>query len=151
MEQLRALLDAAPKPVSAEPLSVIQASVGNRIRRVPIEAVVVFDAADKYLRVLTRSGEYPIRTPLKELALRLEPRVFWQVHRGTLVRANAIDSVLRDESGRLALSLRGCGESFALSRLCAHLFKAMQRSLRSPPALSRYCGFIWVKFSGSQW
>ncbi len=34
VEQLRALLDAAPKPVSAEPLSVIQASVGNRIRRV---------------------------------------------------------------------------------------------------------------------
>ncbi|MEO9103279.1 MAG: LytTR family transcriptional regulator DNA-binding domain-containing protein, partial [Burkholderiaceae bacterium] len=54
--------------------------------------------------MLSTSGEYPIRTPLKELAPRLDLRVFRQVHRGTQVRANAIDSVLRDESGRLTLS-----------------------------------------------
>jgi DNA-binding LytR/AlgR family response regulator len=51
--------------------------------------------------------------------------VFWQVHRGTVVRADAIDSVTRDEAGKLHLQLRGRAEKLAVSRLYAHLFKAM--------------------------
>jgi hypothetical protein len=70
-------------------------------------------------------GEYLIRTPLKELAAQLDPTVFWQVHRGTLVRATAIASAERDEAGRLYLHLRDRPERLAVSRLYAPLFKAM--------------------------
>ena len=35
---------------------------------VPVGDVLYFEAADKYVRVLTASAEYLIRTPLKELA-----------------------------------------------------------------------------------
>ena len=48
-----------------------------------------------------------------------------QVHRGTLVRASAIRSVTRDEAGKLHLALQGRAETLAVSRLYAHLFKAM--------------------------
>ncbi len=125
LAQLHALLRATPSPVAVEPLTVIQAGVGNRIRLLAIDEVLVFEAADKYLRVLSVGGEFLIRTPLKELLPRLDARVFWQVHRGTLVRATAIDSVLRDEAGRLTLQVRGCRDAFAVSRLYAHRFKAM--------------------------
>ena len=126
VDQLRALLAAAAPPAGqVEPLTVIQASVGNRIRLLAIEDVIAFDAADKYLRVLTRDAEYLIRTPLKDLVPRLSAQAFWQVHRGTMVRATAVDSVLRDESGRLTLTLHGRDDKFAVSRLYAHLFKAM--------------------------
>ena len=47
------------------------------------------------------------------------------MHRGTVVRAEAIDSVLRDEAGKLHLQLRGRPEKLAVSRLYAHRFKAM--------------------------
>ena len=87
--------------------------------------MLYFEAADKYVRVLTEGHEHLIRTPLRELLPRLDPAVFWQVHRGTVVRATAIDSVLRDESGRLSLALRGRPEKLPVSRLYAHLFKAM--------------------------
>ena len=50
---------------------------------------------------------------------------FWQVHRSTLVRASAIATVVRDESGKLHLNLHGRPERLAVSRLYAHLFKAM--------------------------
>jgi len=99
--------------------------VGNSIRVVPVEDVLVFEAADKYVRVLTAGQEYLIRTPLKDLLPQLDADEFWQVHRGTVVRAAAIDTVTRDEAGKLHLTLRGRPERLAVSRLYAHLFKAM--------------------------
>ena len=131
LSQLRHLMDAASAPpaASAGPLKVIQASVGSQIRLVPIDEVIYFEAADKYVRVLTNSPdgghEYLIRTPLKELLPQLDTNTFWQVHRGTVVRADAIDSVTRDEAGKLNLTLRGRTDKLPVSRLYAHLFKAM--------------------------
>jgi DNA-binding LytR/AlgR family response regulator len=123
--QLRSLLGGAAPAAGAAPLKVIQASVGSSIRMVPIEEVLYFEAADRYVRVLVQGHEYLIRTPLKELLPQLDPQVFWQVHRGTVVRSSAIDSVARDEAGKLHLQLRGRPERLPVSRLYAHLFKAM--------------------------
>ena len=111
-----------PAPV---PLRVIQASVGSSIRMVPVDDVLYFEAADKYVRVLTADHEYLIRTPLKELLPQLDPQSFWQVHRGTVVRASSIEAVTRDEAGKLWLGLRGCAQKLLVSRLYAHLFRAM--------------------------
>jgi DNA-binding LytR/AlgR family response regulator len=141
LQQLAALLaQAGPwgagaphRPHEAVPrLSVIQAShstaQGNTLVMVPVAEVVYFEAADKYVRVLTPEREVLIRTPLKELLPQLDPQQFWQVHRGTVVRADAIASATRDEAGKLWLHLRAdCQrpERLAVSRLYAHLFKAM--------------------------
>lgn len=128
LAQLRDVLAATGTagPAPAVPrLNVIQAGVGAAIHLVPIGEVIYFEAADKYVRVLTTGREYLIRTPLKELAAQLDASEFWQVHRGTLVRASAIASVTRDEAGRLHLALRQRPETLAVSRLYAHLFKAM--------------------------
>jgi DNA-binding LytR/AlgR family response regulator len=127
--QLRHLLDAGnPAGGAPVPLRVIQASISNAqgsvIRMVPIEEVLYFEAADKYVRVIA-DKEYLIRTPLKELLPQLDKQVFWQIHRGTVVRATAIDTVSRDEAGKLSLTLRGCNEKIAVSRLYSYLFKAM--------------------------
>lgn len=123
MEQLRHLLAGGAR--SAAPLQVIQASVGTSIRMVPVGEVLVFEAADKYVRVLTEGHEYLIRTPLRDLLPQLDATHFWQVHRGTVVRANAIETVTRDEAGKLHLSVRGRPERLPVSRIYAHLFKAM--------------------------
>lgn len=120
--QLRGLLGAA---AVSEPLKVIQASVGTTIRMVPITDVVYFEAADKYVRVLTSSHEYLIRTPLKELLPQLDATLFWQIHRGTVVNSGCIETVTRDETGKLGVSLRGRAEKLPVSRLYVHLFKAM--------------------------
>jgi DNA-binding LytR/AlgR family response regulator len=127
LRQLLAPASQAATPVAATPLKLIQASLsgGGSIRMVPIDEVLYFEAADKYVRVLTHEHEYLIRTPLKDLSAQLDPQVFWQVHRGTLVRASAIELVHRDDNGKLRLSLRGRPEHLWVSRLYAHLFKAM--------------------------
>ncbi|PHM20533.1 MAG: DNA-binding response regulator [Curvibacter sp. PD_MW3] len=127
LAQLRHLLATPPSAPAAPsaPLRLLQASVGQAIRMVPMDEVLYFEAADKYVRVLTAEHEYLLRTPLKELLPQLDPQAFWQVHRGTVVRAEAIEAVTRDEAGKLWLRLRGHPARLAVSRLYAHLFKAM--------------------------
>jgi DNA-binding LytR/AlgR family response regulator len=75
--------------------------------------------------VLTAGREYLIRTPLKQLLPQLDPDAFWQVHRAVVVSVAAIDALERDEAGRLHLTLKGRPERIAVSRLYAHLFRAM--------------------------
>jgi DNA-binding LytR/AlgR family response regulator len=123
---LQLLLATTPKQPR---LSLIQASRpsahGSSISIVPIDEVVYFEAADKYIRVMTANTEYLIRTPIKDLLAQLDPDVFWQVHRGTVVKVSQIALVMRDDSFRVTLMLRGRSETLAVSRLYGHLFKAM--------------------------
>jgi DNA-binding LytR/AlgR family response regulator len=106
-------------------LRILQVSVGTQIRMVPTDEVLLLEAADKYLQVVTEGHEYLLRTPLKDLLPQLNPHDFWQVHRGTAVRASAIDTVHRDDTGRLSLSLRGLHRRVPVSRVWAHRFKAL--------------------------
>lgn len=127
LAQLRALLPSTPPP--AQPLQMISATLagsqGNTLQMVPLADVLYFEAADKYIRVLTANAEYLIRTPLKDLLQQLSSQTFWQIHRGTVVRAAAINTVRRDEQGKLTLTLHGSPDKLAVSRLYGHLFKAM--------------------------
>lgn len=140
VDQLRHLLDAmaasnpsglsghaAAQSQQATPprLRVIQASLGGQIHMVPVDEVIYFDAADKYLRVVTAAREYLIRTPLKDLMAQLDGDTFWQIHRGTVVRAQAIEAVTRDENGKQHLTLRGRPDKLPVSRLYAQRFKPM--------------------------
>ena len=130
LAQLRGLLGAAPTapalPAAPAPLlKVLQVGVGAAIRMVPIHEVLVFEAADKYVQVLTASHSYLIRTPLKDLLPQLDPAEFWQIHRGTVVNAISIEAVTRDEAGKLSVCLRGRAGKLAVSRLYAQRFKAM--------------------------
>ncbi|QEA12058.1 LytR/AlgR family response regulator transcription factor [Comamonas flocculans] len=131
LRQLRALLAQPPAAARqpgatpARPLKVLQAGSGQSVQLVPVAQVLYFEAADKYVRVLTAEREHLLRTPLKELAAQLDPDEFWQIHRGTLVRVSAIRAALRDEAGRITLELHQRPERLAVSRVYAPLFKAM--------------------------
>ena len=130
LSQLRNLLGAPDLSGTAASwstlkLSVIQAGVGAAIHMVPVAEVLYFEAADKYGRVVTAERELLIRTSLRELLPQLDEQQFWQVHRGTVVRADAITTAVREESGKVTLSLRGVKDKLTASRLYAHKFKAM--------------------------
>lgn len=129
LAQLRGLLARGAldvgAPAAAEPLKMLQVSVGAAIHMVALQDVVYFEAADKYVRVLSADHEYLIRTPLKELLPRLDTQQFWQIHRGTVVQAREIARVLRDEGGKMHVVLRSRAERLPVSRLYAHLFRSM--------------------------
>jgi DNA-binding LytR/AlgR family response regulator len=125
LAQLRSLLGATAVSNQGPKLSVIQAGVGAAIHMVKVDDVLYFEAADKYVRLVTAEREHLIRISLRELLPQLDMQRFWQIHRGTVVRADAVATAVRDEAGKLTLSLRGHPDKLAVSRLYAHLFKAM--------------------------
>ncbi|MPN16699.1 hypothetical protein SDC9_164044 [bioreactor metagenome] len=124
MQRLHGTISPA-QAASNAPIRILQASVGNQLHMVPVQDVVYFEAADKYVRVLTANHEYLLRTPLKELLLQLDAQEFWQIHRGTVVRSGSIAQTQRDDTGRLTLTLRERPEKLAVSRLYASRFKPM--------------------------
>ena len=122
----RALPGTSTQPAPLQLIAASEAgSAGATVRMVPVSEVQYFEAADKYVRVLTAHREYLIRTPLKQLLPQLDPNNFWQVHRAVVVNVAAIDSVHRDDTGKLNLQLKGRDDRLAVSRLFAHLFRAM--------------------------
>lgn len=123
VEQLRALMPSPGLP--ANRLSMIRAAVGNQVRMIPVSEVLYFEATDKYVNVVTAESEALIRTSLKELLAQLDETQFWQIHRGTIVNAHCILAAIRDDVGKLSLTLRGRHERLRVSPLYAHLFRQM--------------------------
>ena len=110
---------------SRDYLRWVQASVGNNIRMIPTSDILFFRAEDKYTRVQTETFEALIRKPIKELIEELDPNEFWQIHRSTLVRVDAVAHVSRDFRGKQILHLKGSDEKLEVSRSFNHLFKQM--------------------------
>jgi DNA-binding LytR/AlgR family response regulator len=75
--------------------------------------------------VQTPTTEALIRKPIKELIDELDPAVFWQIHRSTLVNVKVIAGITRDFRGRQIVSVRGHNEKLEVSRSYTHLFKGM--------------------------
>ena len=69
--------------------------------------------------------EWLIRKTIKELVEELDPSVFLQMHRATIVNLNAVESVARDVKGHVVLRLRGLAEVLPVSQPYAHLFRQM--------------------------
>ena len=103
----------------------VQASVGVNIRMIPTSDIVFFRAEDKYTRVQTPGFEALIRKPIKDLLDELDPDEFWQIHRSTVVRVDAIEQVSRDFRGRQIVHVKGSSEKLEVSRTFNHLFKQM--------------------------
>ena len=85
--------------------SWITASAGKETRLILVDDVAYFQADNKYTVVMTAEGEALIRTPIRELLDALDPAVFKQVHRSTIVNMRAVASITRDDSGRGTLRL----------------------------------------------
>jgi DNA-binding LytR/AlgR family response regulator len=126
LQQLLHKLSAKLNPGGTPPaLKWIQATVGQAIQMIPIEDVLFFISDEKYTRVQTATIEALIRKPIKELVDEVDPDLFWQIHRSTLVNTHCIAGVTRDLRGRQIVSIKGNNEKLEVSRSYTHLFKGM--------------------------
>ncbi len=119
------LLDQIRNGPATERLRWITVLNGREVRLITVEDICYFRADTKYVAVVTADGEALITTPLQDLVRRLDPAVFWRIHRGTVVNVDAVHSVRRSVSGRLELRLKQRPETLRVSSAHAHLFKHM--------------------------
>jgi DNA-binding LytR/AlgR family response regulator len=112
---------------SARPafLRWIVASHGDEIELVTTDEVRFFKSDRKYTRAATAERDLLIRKTIKELKAELDPSVFWQVHRSTIVNMNDVANVSHGVNGGLVLHLSDRSEILQVSQPYAHLFHQM--------------------------
>jgi DNA-binding LytR/AlgR family response regulator len=103
----------------------ISVGEGKTVRLITIDEICYFQADNKYTMVVTASTQSLINKTIKELIEELDPDVFLQIHRSTIVNVNAIASVHRDLRGRLEVRLKQRKETLPVSASFAHRFKQM--------------------------
>ena len=120
------LTELAARVAAARPyLRWITAARGANVRLITVEDICYFQSDTKYTRAVCTGSEALIHTPLKELLDQLDPAMFWQIHRSTIVNVNAIDSVARDVTGHVMVRLKGRDETLRVSQPFAYLFRQM--------------------------
>jgi DNA-binding LytR/AlgR family response regulator len=122
---LDGLLRELARMPAREHLRWINASQGEEVVLITVDEVCYFQADTKYTRVVTAGGIALIRRSLKELLEELDPHHFWQIHRATVVNANAIAGVSRDFRGRVSVKLKSRSERLAVSDAHLQLFRQM--------------------------
>jgi DNA-binding LytR/AlgR family response regulator len=125
LESMLADLAATLRKDSREPLRWITATVGSETRLVMIQDVVYFQSDSKYTRVVTREGEVLIKKPIRALMQELDPAMFRQIHRSTVVSLKEVKALVRNESGHGVVHLKSRPETLAVSDAYLHLFKQM--------------------------
>jgi DNA-binding LytR/AlgR family response regulator len=95
------------------------------VRLITVEEILYFQSDQKYTLVVTADTEALIKKTIKNLTSELDPTMFWQVHRSTVVNVHAIDSVIRDDRGNLTLRLKQRPEKLPVSEAYHHLFQQM--------------------------
>ena len=108
-----------------EYLRWITASQGGETRLVTMDEIVYFRSDNKYTLVATADKEALIRISIRELSEQVDPALFWQIHRGTIVNVSYIAGVTRDMRGHMALRLKKRSETLPVSDSYTHLFKQM--------------------------
>src|SRR5258706_3075962 len=106
-------------------LNRINASRGDDVQLISIEDVSYFQSDTKYTRLVASGQEWLIRKTIKALVEELDPSMFVQMHRATIVNLNAVESVGRDSKGHVMLRLKDRRELLPVSQPYTHLFREM--------------------------
>ncbi len=122
VEPLRAQVPAASKQA---PLAWITASAGKETRLILVDDIAYFQADNKYTVVMTAEGEALIRKPIRELLDVLDPAIFRQIHRSTIVNMKAVAAITRDETGRGTIRLKTRPETLPVSLTFMPLFRSL--------------------------
>ena len=108
----------------------IAARIADRLRLIPVENILYFQADQKYVCVRHLEGEVLIDEPLKDLEDEFAPD-FIRIHRNALIAVKHLLTVDKLPNAQYQARLRGCDQPLAVSRRHA---TALRRLLRRPPA-----------------
>lgn len=122
LQQLRQAAHVV-QPAGPPRIKWLKASVGKSIRMINVDDVLFLQSDSKYTRVVLADGEALVRTALKDLLDGLDPELFWQIHRATIVNVRAIACAERIDNERMQLLLKNHAEKLAVSRAFTHLFR----------------------------
>jgi len=114
--QLASLMNAnADAPKKTEYLDRIPVEMRGQLRVVPVSKIDYITASGAYAELHAAGRTFAVRERMQTLEEKLDPNVFFRVHRSAIVRLDLIDVVLRAPGGDYAVKLKD-GTELPLSR-----------------------------------
>jgi DNA-binding LytR/AlgR family response regulator len=96
---------------------------GRELRVIAATEICYLRADNKYTSLATPQGTFLMTSSLHQMREKLDPQMFWQIHRSVIVNVSAIDVIYRNFRGALEVKLKGRAELLPVSAANAHLFK----------------------------
>ena len=118
--------DRARSSLSAEPLARLFARHGDRIVPIAASGIRRIQAQGDYAEVHAAEGTYLLHVTLAELAARLDPARFRQVHRSHIVNLDAVEHMRPYDDRRLAITLKD-GTVVVASRAASEELRKLAR------------------------
>lgn len=127
----RRLETSVPAPERARdafdaPLRRLFARTRDAIVPIDVRNILHIDASGDYAEVYSDAGCHLLHTSLGELAKRLDPDVFRQVHRSHIVNLDAVVKLVPFDSRRLLIQLRN-GKEILASRAASEELRGLVR------------------------
>ncbi|MGZ7030957.1 MAG: LytR/AlgR family response regulator transcription factor [Thermoanaerobaculia bacterium] len=110
--------EQAPPPAEApknDYLERISVESRGQLRVVPVSKIDYITASGPYAELHVGDKTWAIRERMQTLEERLDPAVFFRIHRSAIVRLDRIDTLLRAAGGDYAVKLKD-GTELSLSR-----------------------------------
>jgi DNA-binding LytR/AlgR family response regulator len=136
IERLRARLSEPPAdlnriaellkelaPPESKYLKWITVPQGAELRVVAAGEICYLRADQKYTTVVTPHGSFLLTSSLRQMKEKLDPQMFWQIHRSIVVNVGAIDRIYRTFRGALEVKVKGRDELLPVSAAHSHLFR----------------------------
>ncbi|MCJ8273306.1 MAG: LytTR family transcriptional regulator, partial [Psychrosphaera sp.] len=115
----------AQRQVKRSYLKRIKIEIGNKLWLLPVEDIICVKACGRYVKVVTDQKEALVSMSLKRLSEQLDPEVFWQVHRSTVINLAQLDHIHNLDSEQMQAHMKGLAEPVVISRKFASLFKTL--------------------------
>ena len=112
-KQLMSLLSDPPE--KSKYLERISVETRGQIRVVPVDRVDYVTASGPYAELHVGDRTFAIRERMQTLDERLDPTVFFRIHRSAIVRLSLIDTITRHPGGDYGVRLKN-GVELSLSR-----------------------------------
>jgi DNA-binding LytR/AlgR family response regulator len=110
-------------PTESKYLKWLTVPHGGELRVIAVAEISYLRADQKYTTVVTPQGAFLLSSSLRQMKEKLDPQVFWQIHRAVVVNVGAIDRIYRSFRGALEVRVKGREELLPVSAAHAHLFR----------------------------
>jgi len=100
---------------------------GGELRVIAVTEICCLRADNKYTTLATPHGTFLMTATLKQMKEKLDPQLFWQIHRSVEVNVGAIDRIYRTFRGALEVKLKERSGLLPVSAAYAHLFRDSPR------------------------
>ena len=114
-QRLLSLLDSRSEVPDAKYLERIAVETRGQVRVVPIDKVDYITADGPYAELHIGAGSFAVRERMHALEERLDPAMFFRIHRSAIVRIPLIDAFLKKPGGDYAVRLKD-GTELSVSR-----------------------------------